>query len=129
MSLSKKSKVIIVLLLFGAVAAYAVYQYSMQPPAKIESKKVDFTGNSDEFLAKVTTDFSAWQDKVVVITGSITNSDADGITLSNQIYCQFREDVDKTAIKENQTITLKGRIIGYDDLLEEVKLDQCIIQQ
>jgi len=128
MSLSKKSKVIIVLLLFGIVAAYAVFQYSMQPPAKIESKTVDFTGTSDEFLSKVTTDFSAWQDKVVVITGNITNSDPNGVTLSNQIFCQFREDVDKTGIKENQTITLKGRVIGYDDLLEEVKLDQCIIQ-
>ena len=129
MNLSKKSKVIIVLLLFAVVTAYTVFQYSMQPPAKIESKKVDFTGTSDEFLAKVTTDFSAWQDKVVLITGDITNSDSNGITLSNQIYCQFREDVDKTAIAGNQSIKLKGRVIGYDDLLEEVKLDQCIIQQ
>lgn len=129
MNLSKKSKVIIVLLLFGVVAAYVVFQYSMKPPAKIESKKVDFTGTSDEFLTKVTSDFSAWQDKVVVITGNITNSDSNGITLSNQIYCQFREDVDKTAVSGNQSITLKGRVIGYDDLLEEVKLDQCIIQQ
>ncbi len=128
MSLSKKSKVIIVLLLFGVAVAYAVFQYSMQPPTKIESKKVDFTGTSDEFLAKVTADFSAWQDKVVVITGAITNNDSNGITLSNQIYCQFREDVDKAAIIGNQSITLKGRVIGYDDLLEEVKLDQCIIQ-
>jgi uncharacterized protein YdeI (BOF family) len=128
MNLSKKSKVIIVLLIFGAIIAYAVFQYSMQPPAKIESKKVDFTGTSIEFLAQITTDFSAWQDKVVVITGDITTSDPSGITLNNQIYCQFREDVDKTTIKENQKITLKGRVIGYDDLLEEVKLDQCIIQ-
>lgn len=129
MNLSKKSKVIIVLLIFGAFIAYAVFQYSMKPPAKIESKTVDFTGTSTDFLAKVSTDFSAWQDKVVVITGEITTSDSNGITLNDQIFCQFREDVDKTAIKENQKITLKGRVIGYDDLLEEVKLDQCIIQQ
>jgi len=129
MSLSKKSKLILVLLIFGAVAVFVVYKYSMQPPAKIESKKVDFTGTSDEFLAKVKEDFSVWQDKVVVISGNITNSDQNGITLSNQIYCQFREDVDKTSVQQNQTIKLKGRVIGYDDLLEEVKLDQCIIQQ
>lgn len=129
MSLSKRSKIIIGILVVGVIAAVAVYQYSMQPPAEIESKKVDYTGTSDAFLAEVKKDFSAWQDKVVVISGNITNSDQSGVTLSNQIYCQLREDVNKTAIQENQMVKLKGRVIGYDDLLEEVKLDQCIIQQ
>ena len=129
MSLSKRSKIIVAILVVGAIAAFAVFKYSMQPPAKIESKKVDFTGSSDAFLAEVQKDFSVWQDKVVMLTGTITNSDENGITLSNQIYCQFREDVNKTSIQDNQQITLKGRVIGYDDLLEELKLDQCIIQQ
>ena len=31
-------------------------------------------------------------------------------------------------INPTNDISLKGRIIGYDDLLEELKLDQCIIQ-
>lgn len=128
MSLSKRSKIIIAILVVGAVAAFAVYKYSMQPPEAIESKKVNFTGSSDAFLTEVQKDFSVWQDKVVVLTGTITNSDDSGITLSNQIYCQFREDVNTSAIQKDQQITLKGRVIGYDDLLEELKLDQCIIQ-
>ena len=129
MSLSKRSKIIISLLIVGAIAAFAVFEYSMQPPAKIESKKVDYTGSSDDFLSEVQKDFSVWQDKVVVLTGSITNKDDGGITLSNQIYCQFREDVNQVSIQDSGNITLKGRVIGYDDLLEELKLDQCIIQQ
>ena len=129
MSLSKRSKIIIAILVVGAVAAFAVYKYSMQPPEAIESKKVDFTGSSDAFLTEVQKDFSVWQDKVIVLSGIITASDESGITLSNQIYCQFRADVNTSAIQENQQITLKGRVIGYDDLLEELKLDQCIIQQ
>ena len=27
----------------------------------------------------------------------------------------------------NNDVTIKGRCIGYDDLLEELKMDQCII--
>jgi hypothetical protein len=30
-------------------------------------------------------------------------------------------------LKVNDTIVVKGRCIGYDDLLEEIKLDQCSI--
>jgi hypothetical protein len=35
---------------------------------------------------------------------------------------------DLQKINPSNNISLKGRIIGYDDLLEELKLDQCIIQ-
>ena len=101
----------------------------MQPPTTIESKEVDFTGSSDTFLAEIQKDISAWQDNVVVLTGIVTQRDENGITLSNRIYCQFRKDVNTTPIKEYQEIRLKGRVIGYDDLLDELKLDQCIIQQ
>mgnify|MGYP000106091903 FL=1 len=88
-----------------------------------------FNGASDTGLAKVQENASIWQDKVVVIEGLITSRDEKGITLSNQIYCQFREDVNFTSLENNQSIKLKGRVIGYDDLLEELKLDQCIIQE
>lgn len=128
MSLSKRSKVIISILVIGMIAAFIVYKYSMQPPEQIETRKSDFTGSSDLFLSEVQKDFSVWQDKVVILEGTITNSDSKGVTLSNQIYCQLREDVQKIQLNIGQNIKLKGRVIGYDDLLEELKLDQCIIQ-
>tara|TARA_R110001632_G_scaffold38339_2_gene96492 strand:+ start:20822 stop:21208 length:387 start_codon:yes stop_codon:yes gene_type:complete len=128
MNLSKKSKILIGIVLFITIAVYAVYKYSMQAPAKIESKKVDFTGTSDELLSKIQENAAEWQDKIVVISGEITNLDDKGFILSSSIYCQLRDTtIAKTLIQNNQ-ISLKGRVIGYDDLLEELKLDQCIIQ-
>ncbi len=128
MNLSKKSKILIGIVLSITIAVYAVYKYSMQAPAKIESKKVDFTGTSDELLSKIQENAAEWQDKIVVISGEITNLDDKGFILSSSIYCQLRDTtIAKTLIQNNQ-ISLKGRVIGYDDLLEELKLDQCIIQ-
>jgi uncharacterized protein YdeI (BOF family) len=129
MNLSKKSKIFLSVIVLLLVAVFAVYKYSMQPPAKIESKKVDFSGTSEALLNQVQKDATIWENKVVELTGVITSKDEKGITLSNQIYCQFREDVQAASLQNEQKITLKGRIIGYDDLLEELKLDQCIIQQ
>jgi uncharacterized protein YdeI (BOF family) len=128
MSLSKKSKIIVAAILLIAFTVVVVYEYSMQAPAKIESKKVDFTGTSDELLVKIQENAAEWQDKIVVISGEITNLDDKGFILSSSIYCQLRDTtIAKTLIQNNQ-ISLKGRVIGYDDLLEELKLDQCIIQ-
>lgn len=129
MSLSKKSKIFLVFLIVSILIGVVVFKYSMKPPEKIETKEVAFNGTSDTFLSKIQENAVIWQDKVIVLQGTITSKDEKGITLSNQIYCQFREDIDFTSLKNNDAIKLKGRVMGYDDLLEELKLDQCIIQE
>ena len=42
------------------------------------------------------------------------------------LFMQYKNK-QKEAIKEKKIITLKGRIVGYDDIMEEIKLDQCIV--
>lgn len=128
MNLLKKNKWIVIVLLLLIVGGYSVYQYAYQPHKTTEELKADFTGTSENFLQKVQHNFDAWNNKTVELSGKITAKDKNGITLNQQIYCQFREDFSSENVTENQQITLKGRVIGYDDLLEELKLDQCIIQ-
>ena len=128
MSLSKKNKSIITFLLVFSVIGFAFYSYVMQPPTIIENKKIDFTGSADELLLKITDHTEEWQDKIVVVSGEVSSSDDKGIMLSRKIYCQLKQVTDLQKINPSNNISLKGRIIGYDDLLEELKLDQCIIQ-
>ena len=99
MSLSKRSSIIMTILVVIAITAFIVYRYAMQPPTTIESKEVDFTGSSDTFLAEIQKDISAWQDNVVVLTGIVTQRDENGITLSSRIYCQFRSVYHSTIIQ------------------------------
>ena len=128
MSLSKKNKFIVTILIVFSVIGFAIYTYAMRAPTAIENKKIDFSGASDELLLKIIDDTEAWQDKIVVVSGEVTNIDDKGIMLSSKIYCQLKQVSDLQKINPSNNISLKGRIIGYDDLLEELKLDQCIIQ-
>ena len=128
MSLSKKNKFIITILLVFSVIGFAIYTYAMQPPTAIENKKIDFSGSSDELLLKIIDHTEEWQDKIVVVSGEVTSLDDKGILLSASIYCQLKDTTVLKKINPSNNISLKGRIIGYDDLLEELKLDQCIIQ-
>ena len=128
MSLSKKNKFIITILLVFSVIGFTIYTYAMRPPIAIENKKIDFSGASDELLLNILDDTKAWQDKIVVVSGEVTNIDDKGIMLSSKIYCQLKQVTDLQKINPSSNISIKGRIIGYDDLLEELKLDQCIIQ-
>ncbi|MFY0602655.1 MAG: hypothetical protein JXQ93_01815 [Flavobacteriaceae bacterium] len=129
MSLSKKSKILLLLAIGGILIAFGVYSYAYQAHKTIEEFSVEFDGKSNDFLIKIQENDSIWQNKAVVLTGTITSKDTKGIMLDGSIYCQFRDSITLTTIENNQSIKIKGRIIGYDDLLEELKLDQCIIQQ
>ena len=47
--------------------------------------------------------------------------------LDHGIYCQLLNASDHKELTAGGEVKIKGRFIGYDDLLEEVKLDQCLI--
>jgi hypothetical protein len=62
-------------------------------------------------------------DQVIEVSGLATDKTANSITLDGQVFIEFKEP---HKFSLNQTYTLKGRCLGYDDLLEEVKIDQAI---
>ena len=66
-------------------------------------------------------------DQTIVVSGLITSVNAENITISNKIYCQF--ETLNNDLKVNVSVAIKGRCIGFDDLLEEIKLDQCSIKK
>ena len=128
MNWSKKSKYGIGALLVIILLAVLGYQYVMRPAKSIEEKKAEYVGSATELLKEVNKDTQVWQDKVVSIFGRVTNLDDKGFMLSSNIFCQLKDSSTVRELKLGDSVSIKGRVIGYDDLLEEVKLDQCIIK-
>jgi uncharacterized protein YdeI (BOF family) len=128
MSLSKKSKIAVLVFALFAIGTYAVYKYTYKPHKTIDELSVTFSGTADAFISKVKSNPEPWQDVVVELTGTITAIDANGFTLNNSIYCQLKPELSAAQFKTQQDLKIKGRMIGYDDLLEEIKLDQTIIK-
>ncbi|WP_075344030.1 hypothetical protein [Tenacibaculum agarivorans] len=128
MSFLKKNKVtllIVALIIIGSVIGYQQIFKTTEDVA--QTTKVDFEGTSKDFLTLLNTDASIWNNKVIVIEGVVSAVNDEGIILDNTIFCQFTDNAILTTFKENQTLKVKGLVIGYDDLLEELKLNQCII--
>jgi len=128
MSFLKKNKVtllIVALIIIGSVIGYQQIFKTTEDVA--QTTKVDFEGTSKDFLPLLNTDASIWNNKVIVIEGVVSAVNDEGIILDNTIFCQFTDNAILTTLKENQKLKVKGLVIGYDDLLEELKLNQCII--
>ncbi len=69
-------------------------------------------------------------DKILLVNGNITNIETDIIILDNGVVCTLDPSQSVTEeIQLNKTISVKGRCIGYDDLLEEIRIDHSFIMR
>lgn len=129
MSWLKSKQGIIGLLLIVIVASgFIGYKIMYKPHAVIEEVKADFTGEAKEFSEQIKANPEQWNNNIVMLTGTITSKEEKGIVLNGSVYCQYKEGTNANeSLTEQSTITIKARVIGYDDLLEEIKLDQTII--
>lgn len=122
----KKNKSIFISLLLIALLGFSGYLYIYKSHKNIKSAAVNYNGNSNEFLEKIKTNQAFWIDKTIILRGTITQVEKNGIVLDELVYCQII-DVENRQLAKQTQITIKGTMTGYDDLLEEVKLTPCII--
>ncbi|OIQ18106.1 MAG: hypothetical protein BM557_07775 [Flavobacterium sp. MedPE-SWcel] len=125
MSLSKKNKVVLVILFIAIISGLYIYKTAYKPHKTIDQREVKFSGTTKSFSEKVKQDVAVWQDVVVELEGKVTAIDDKGFMLDSNVYCQL--ETSTINIKKDQVLKVKGRMIGYDDLLEELKLDQIKI--
>lgn len=79
----------------------------------------------DEFIDNSKQAEYKYLNQTITVSGVITSFNPENIMINNKIFCKFENIVNKINI--NDSIIVKGRCIGYDELLEEIKLDQCSI--
>lgn len=122
-------KIIFIVLLIGVIVAVA-YNYVYQDHRNIqqEQSKYIISANDifEEFYSYQKKRTEHYLDATVSIKGKITEVNSTSIALNNKIFCQF-DQIISTNLKIDQNVEVKGRCIGFDDLLEQVKLDQCTI--
>ena len=114
------------ILVFGIIIAY---NYMYPDHRSISEETVSYTLDADSLFNEFTEDSQQaelkYLDQTIIVSGVITSINANSVTISNKIYGQF--ETLYSDLKVNDSIAVKGRCIGYDDLLEEIKLDQCSI--
>ncbi|WP_310560595.1 OB-fold protein [Flavobacterium sp.] len=124
-----KKKIIAVAIVVIGIAGFAGYNYVMHGGARnLSNEDASYTVSSKsittEFSSNVDVANKKYLEKAIVIKGTVTKITGNEIIIDNMIICNLKE-LDPS-IQKDQTITLKGRVVGYDDLMGEIKLDQCL---
>ena len=120
----------IIIIVIIAAATVIGYNYIYQDHRSIENENAEFIMSSNEianlFLENSTSSEQQFLNKTIEVSGLISEINTNDITIDDKVFCQFSNTI-KPAVREKFNIKIKGRVIGYDDLLEQVKLDQCTI--
>lgn len=126
----KKKLLIASILIVGVLAS--VYFYAYKDHRDIATTQADFSltvldlqkefGESDS-LATV-----KYQNKVIQIKGVITNVDVQSksLVVDDKVYAQFDTNL-PSGVEIKKRVTIKGRFLAYDDLVEEFKMDQTSV--
>ena len=116
--------VLIVVLIVGVIG----YEYVYKDHRNIATEEVVFKFKSNDLIAELVADNDAvikYLDKVISVSGVVTDANENNLTLSNDIFCIFDSVVKSVSVED--TLIVKGRCLGFDELLMQVKLDQCQI--
>ena len=127
--MKKSLKFVLSILLLIGVGAYF---YLFQGHRNIADEKPTFsltlTDLDKEFSVNESLATKKYSDKTISIYGKLTSLDlkSNGIILDDKIYATFIALNNKN-LKLGSMITIKGRFLGFDELLGEFKLDQISV--
>lgn len=115
-----------------AICVLGVFGYSYVwygGARNVSTEETAFTVSSksiiEEFGSSIEKSNTKYLEKAIAIEGMVTKTNQKQIIIDNTIICDLKE-LDPS-IKKDQLVTLKGRVVGYDDLMGELKLDQCSV--
>jgi hypothetical protein len=126
----KRKVLIFFFLLLIVVIGTCLYAYKdhRNIAAEKESYTIAATQIFSEFQANEINANTKYLDKTIEVTGNLSNIDlpTKSIVINDKLFATFKEGVPKT-LHLNSKIKIKGRFIGYDALVEELKMDQCVV--
>lgn len=121
----------LIIILVIILIAYFGYNFIYQDHRDIKTETPVFSipaaSLAIEFQENPVTAETKFLNKTIEVTGVVTELSSSDLTLDNTTFCNLSKDSNTESINLNDKIIIKGRCIGYDDLLELIKLDQCSI--
>ena len=105
------------------------YKYMYHEHRNISSEDEIFNGTAivlkQYFYNNSSESDNKYLNKTVVVYGEVSEVEGNTITINDDVYCVFDKNVNELIISKH--IKIKGRCIGYDELLEIVKIDQSVL--
>jgi hypothetical protein len=110
---------------FGSYYLYNNFLYKKARNINEEKPLFSFSALnlSNQYKTDTSKADSKYLNKTMEIEGKVTEVTDSTLVLDRKIFCKMNEKMTPNFM--NKQVNIKGRCIGYDDLFEVVKFDQC----
>ena len=125
----KKRIIIGVLLFLTVLVAGMVYNVTFNSKHRVISEEAaDYVLTAKNLQASFSANeaeaVTRYLDRVLQLSGQVTEVAGSSVVLDDRVQVNFLEGA-TDAYTLGQALTVKGRCVGYDELLLQVKLDQA----
>lgn len=130
---SNTKKVLWVIVLIGlVVGAWTIWYVFYKPHRNVASEKPAYTMTTQGLIDAFKTDTTAtakYIDKAILLEGPVSALEGTHLSFGN-ITCNMDSaqlaNVKKLTV--GQSVKVQGRLTTYNDLMEEILLDQCVLK-
>lgn len=114
------------------VGAWAIWYVFYKPHRDISTEKPAYELSSQALSDAFKTDTASYKkfvDKALLVEGAVTEVEGTHVSLGN-IICSFDSaQVSKiSSLKTGDKVKIQGRLTTYNDLMEEIMIDNCVIK-
>lgn len=131
--MSKKYfKIVISIVFLSLLAGTMIYFYAYKEHRNISSEKPDYELKAEqlikEFESNVEIANQKYADRTIISYGNITSLDLNNrmIVVDEKIVIEFSISIPKQ-LKIGDFLKFKGRFVGFDELFQELKIDQATV--
>lgn len=119
--------VIVVIVVVGGLLGY--FYVFHKPHRNISSEKADFTESAADLVEAYKSNAESanakYLDHVLAVKGTISEVDSSHVKLEEGVYCNLAKGAKSEDFIPGSSVQLKGRVVGYDELFNEVRMDFC----
>lgn len=127
-----KNKILLLFAICAVIIGGILFFYVYKEHRDISQEKANVSISVDELHKQFQVNDSlanaTYADQTILVSGVITSIDSENnaVILDEKLFLTF--DVSRESnLQSYQSIKIKGRFVGYDDLMEELKMDQCTL--
>lgn len=116
------------LILIGVLIAFATYLYVFHKPHRdIANEEAKYQLSAQQLVSEYKSDRSLadsmYLDQIVALKGVLSAKENGAFNLESGIYVKLDSNATDPVQNIGDSLAVQGRVVSYDDLFEEVRLD------
>lgn len=125
-----KKKILLTLSIIVIIIGYFGYKYVFRGPRDVSSESAEFTITAKKLKSEFTSNQNKantkYIGKTIIVYGKVTEKNKNSITLDNGVIGILSATANNS-VNLNSNTKIKGKVDGYDDLFEQVKLTESSV--